>query len=76
MSRYSKKENVEAEEDSHKYIYIHIHTLLTSAKSKQTTVADNNPGNPYIEILQHPKTKSHNCQFLFNTSVTDDNQSV
>jgi hypothetical protein len=39
-------------------MYIHIHTLLTSAKSKQTTVADNNPGNPYIEILQHPKTKT------------------
>jgi hypothetical protein len=35
-----------------------IHTLLTSAKSKQTTVADNNPGNPYIEIMQHPKTKT------------------
>jgi hypothetical protein len=45
---------VEPEEGSQ----IYIHTLLTSAKSKQTTVADNNPGNPYIEIMQHPKTKT------------------
>jgi hypothetical protein len=76
MSRYSKKMWRHRRILINIYIYIHIHTLLTSAKSKQTTVADNNPGNPYIEILQHPKTKSHNCQFLFNTSVTDDNQSV
>jgi hypothetical protein len=63
---------VEPEEGSH----IYIHTLLTSAKSKQTTVADNNPGNPNIEIMQHPANKNHNCQFLFNASVTDDNQFV
>jgi len=40
------------------FSYICIYTLLSSAKSKQTTVADNNPGNPYIQIMQHPKTKT------------------